>query len=71
MIILNNELNKILSTIESQYGRMKAERKQKMDQLRLREDEDQEVRTKEMKLRLAQGKGIIRILKVYQILYSQ
>lgn len=36
---------------------MKEERKQKIEQLKIREDEDKDVRTKEMKLRVAQGKG--------------
>jgi len=35
---------------------MKEERKQKIEQLKIREDEDKDVRAKEMKLRMAQGK---------------
>ena len=56
-----------MTTIEKQYTRMKEEKKSKIDQLKKREDDDQDVRTKEMKLRVAQGKGT----ELYEIKFSQ
>lgn len=37
---------------------MKEEKRNKIEALKIREDEDEEIRAKEMKLRVAQGKGI-------------
>lgn len=46
----------IVQTIENQYARMKEEKKKEIENLKQRVDEDEEVRSKEMKLRMAQGK---------------
>lgn len=46
----------IVRTIETQYNKMKEERRSELDAVKQRMDDDEEVRSKEMQLRLAQGK---------------
>jgi hypothetical protein len=53
---LKKELEVIVQTIETQYARMKEEKKKELEHLKQRVDDDEEVRSKEMKLRMAQGK---------------
>ena len=46
----------IVQTIETQYNRMKEDRKNDLEAVKQRIDNDEEVQSKEMELRLAQGK---------------
>lgn len=55
-MVLNKELELIVSTIESQYNKMKEERKKDLEAIKQRVDDDEEVRAKELHLRKCQGK---------------
>jgi hypothetical protein len=58
---LKNELQMIVVAIETQYNKMKDDKRKDIDSLKIRVDEDEEVRGKEVKLRIAQGKGNLLI----------
>lgn len=53
---LNKELEMIVQTIETQYNKMKEEKKQDIEYLRQRTHQDEDVRSREMQLRMAQAK---------------
>lgn len=53
---LKKELEMIVATIETQYNKMKEERRKDIEVLKQRVDDDEEVRTKELQLKRCQAK---------------